>query len=62
MYNRQNVDEFINKLNKSVIEIRYDFNKLQPQEKQKVIEHIDGVLKMQGISIGIEAILNIKNL
>ncbi len=59
MYNQQNVDEFINKLNKSVMEIRYDFNKLQPEEKQRVAEYIIDIFKIWGISVGIDAILKL---
>lgn len=59
MYNQQNVDEFINKLNKSVIEIRYDFSKLQPEEKQRVAEYIIDTFKIWGISVGIDSILKL---
>lgn len=59
MYNQQNVNEFTNKPDKSVIEIRYDFNKLQPEEKQKVAEYIIDTFKIWGISVSIDAILKL---
>lgn len=61
MYNKQNADKFINKLNEYRFELQRDFNDLQPEEKRKVEEYISGMFKMWGIFLEVDAVSNIIN-
>ena len=58
MPNQQKADKFWLKLVKTVGEIQNDFSQLNLQEKQIIMERINKVFQMQGITISTDALLN----
>lgn len=57
MSNQQKLDKFWAKLAKAGAEIQHDFAELDPQDKQIVTGRINSLLKMKGISVGVESLL-----
>ena len=59
MSTQQKADEFWIKLIKAVVEIQNEFRQLDLREKKIVAERINKVFQMQGITISIDALLNL---
>lgn len=57
MPNQQKVERFWFKLGKAAAELQHDFAELDSQDKQVIAERINNVLKLQGITVGVDSLL-----
>ena len=59
MPDKQKLERFWTKLIKSCTELQYDFGELDLQDKQVVQERVTSVLKMQGITVGVDSLIGV---
>lgn len=59
MPDKQKLERFWTKLFKSCAELQHDFTELDLQDKQVVKERVNSVLKMQGITVGVDSLIGV---
>lgn len=61
MPNQQKLENFWTKLTKSCAELQCDFAELDLQDKEQVKQRINSILRMQGITVGIDSLIGAMN-